>query len=125
MAKKEDHNLRGIGLLVLGVVGVLAVVSLILLFSQASSTGKSFADEPFEETFAAGNIEWPVATKTPIWECYLPINNVGGTGKADGRFQKPQCAFEDGAKVWWESKGWSCVEATSKDYCVVNFGARE
>lgn len=119
MAKKDADNTKGIGILILGVVGLLAVVGLILLFSQAKLSGKAvFADEPFEESYAGGNIEWPVAAKTVLWECTAPVNTMGGTGKQVGTYQKPQCAFEDGAKAWWESKGWVCKEATSKSYCV-------
>ena len=98
---------KGMVLVILGIVAVLAIVGLILLFSRAGATGRAFAPEPFEGGIFADTDRIYEGTAANAAQ-YICIQNR--EGKVYGEFQKPQFAYDERSKTWWEEHGFICGE---------------
>ncbi len=100
----EEH--KGVALIILGIVAVLAIVGLVLLFSRAGATGKAFAAQPFEgDVFATQERIGDTAANVAKFVC-IPSTE----GKVQGEFQRAQLVYDDRERDWLESKGFTCED---------------
>jgi len=96
---------KGVVLVILGIVSVLAIVGLVLLFSRAGATGKAFAAAPYEGHIFADTerIYAGTAANQAIGVC---LQNTAG--KVYGEFQKPMLVYDEREVTWLESRGFTC-----------------
>jgi len=99
MSLKDNHALF--------VFAFVALVGLggLLLSAGPSATGNAFA-YPMEGGFGQGEINWPSAAKTLMYECQSPF-----PGKEDGQFQKKAYAYDARTAAWLQDRfGFVCTE---------------
>lgn len=98
MSMKDNHALFVFALVALVGLGGL------LLTARPATTGQAFA-YPMEGGYGQGEINWPTAAKTLMYECKSPF-----PGK-DGRFQKKAYAYDARTASWLQDRfGFECEE---------------
>ncbi len=98
MSLKDNHALFVFALVALVGLGGL------LLSSGPAPTGNAFA-YPMEGGFGQGEINWPTAAKTLMYECTSPF-----PGKS-GEFQKAAYAYDARTASWLQDRyGFKCTE---------------
>src|SRR3989344_5086287 len=95
----EEH--RGIALVILGIIGIVAVIGLVLMFSGAKkSTGAvptllgsdpEFCDSPCTFAFGANRAEVARQTQRFVESGFVPVGEVKFTYSVDGYELAGQC----------------------------------
>jgi len=97
---EEEH--RGVALVILGIIGIVAVIGLVLMFSGAKkSTGavptlmgnapSGFCDSPCTFAFAASPAEVAMQTERYMARGFVPVGDVQWTYSVDGYELAGQC----------------------------------
>ncbi len=111
---QEEH--RGIALVILGIIGIVAVIGLVLMFSGAKkSTGavsglsgdvpSGFCDSPCTFAFGANQAEVAMQTQRFMERGFVPVGQVQFGYSVDGYGLAGQCLCPASAGVPFRSTG--------------------